>query len=163
MPSVLFVCTVNRYRSPLAAALFRKRLQDKRIPGSWIVESAGTWASTGLPALTSVSKVAQTYGLDLSSHRSIKIDESMISMYDLILVMEASHKEALQNEFPSYYEQIHLFSKVASGHSYDIPDLMGNDREIEKIGARLDELISMGADNICSLAARLHENRQLTR
>lgn len=119
------------------------------------MESAGTWASPGLPVLLRVSKVAQTYGLDLSPHRSIKIDEPMLSTSDLVLVMEASHKEALHNEFPSYSEHIHLFSQVVTGRFFDIPDLVGDAQEVEKVSADLERLIRLGLDNICKLAISL--------
>jgi len=74
MPSVLFVCTANRFRSPIAAALFLKALKDQGVKGSWSVGSAGTWAVSGQPVLTSVLEVAQDYGLDLSTHRSRHVD-----------------------------------------------------------------------------------------
>ena len=42
MPTVLFVCTGNLHRSPLAAAFLRRLLQESKLAG-WQVESAGTW------------------------------------------------------------------------------------------------------------------------
>jgi protein-tyrosine-phosphatase len=47
-PSVLFVCTANMIRSPIAAALFRSRLANKRPDWQeWRIDSAGTWALDG--------------------------------------------------------------------------------------------------------------------
>jgi protein-tyrosine-phosphatase len=160
MPSVLFVCTANRYRSPLAAALFRKALGEKGIPGSWKVASAGTWAAPGLPVLSGVAEVARTYDLDLSPHRSARLDRPTLAANDLVLVMENSHQEALQSEFPAYHERVHLFSQVVEGRPYDIPDWMGNPQEIERTAADLDELIRLGLDSICSLAVSLQEGKE---
>lgn len=44
MPSVLFVCTANMCRSPMAMVLFRRRLDQAGLASGWRVESAGAWA-----------------------------------------------------------------------------------------------------------------------
>lgn len=49
MPSVLFACTANRFRSPIAAARFSHCLQNEVDVQDWRVGSAGTWAEPGLP------------------------------------------------------------------------------------------------------------------
>ena len=49
MPKVLFVCTANRFRSPLAAAIFKRFLLESQETGRWRVSSAGTWTRSGLP------------------------------------------------------------------------------------------------------------------
>jgi protein-tyrosine-phosphatase len=156
MPSVLFVCTANRFRSPIAAALFQKALQAQGVKGSWSVGSAGTWAVSGQPVLTNVLKVARDYGLDLSTHRSNQVDAQSLKNNDLILVMQTSHKEALRNEFPSLKESIYLLSEVVEGSSYDIPDLFTSIQGVKDVSADLDELISKGLQRICSLAIDLH-------
>ncbi|RPJ38045.1 MAG: low molecular weight phosphatase family protein, partial [Chloroflexi bacterium] len=74
MPSVLFVCMANRFRSPLAAAIFRKSLEEKGLAGSWQVGSAGTWATPGQPVIPSVLAAARELGLDLSGHRAARLD-----------------------------------------------------------------------------------------
>ena len=159
MPSVLFVCTANQFRSPLAAALFNKTIHEIGAQDSWIVGSAGTWATPGQPALPSVLAVAQNYGLDLSSHRSARLDESLLSAYDLILVMQASHKEALLHEFPACRERIYLFSKVVEGRSYDIPDLAGSIQGVADVCADLEDLIRRGLHSICVLATYLYNSK----
>ena len=156
MPSVLFVCTANRFRSPLAAALFAKALRANREQDAWSVASAGTWAQPGQPVLSVVSKVARTYGLDLSAHRSTRVSEQLLSEFDLILVMQTSQKEALQSEFPSHYEQIYLFSDVVERRIYNIPDSSGSIRGVTEVSADLDELIRRGFQSISILATYLH-------
>lgn len=155
MPSVLFVCTANRFRSPIAAALFRKALQAQDDHDSWSVASAGTWALPGQPVLPDVWKVAQDYGLDLSSHRSKRVDAQSLADNDLILVMQTSHKEALQGEFPSRKDKIYLLSEVVEERAYDIPDLFDSLQGVKDVCADLDELIRKGRERICSLAADL--------
>jgi protein-tyrosine-phosphatase len=156
MPSVLFVCTANRFRSPLAAALFNKMLQEEAGQGPWMVASAGTWAEPGQPVLPNVLEVAREYALDLSAHRSTRLDGQLLSEFDLILVMQSSQREALKSEFPSRYEQIYLFSEVVERRFYDIPDLSDSCQGIADVGRDLDELVQRGFHSICVLATYLH-------
>jgi protein arginine phosphatase len=159
MPSVLFVCTANRFRSPLAAAIFKKSLEEKGVARSWQVGSAGTWATPGQPALPSVLEAARDLGLDLSGHRAARLDAGMLRSYDLILVMQASQKEALQSEFPALYEHIYLLSHVLERRTYDFPDVSGSEREVAEVSADLNTLLRHSQDGICVLATYLHNQR----
>nr|NIM45857.1 hypothetical protein [Nitrososphaeria archaeon] len=51
MPAVLFVCSANQCRSPIAEVLFREHLEQIGIGDEWRVESAGIWAMDGAPAM----------------------------------------------------------------------------------------------------------------
>jgi len=121
MPAVLFVCTANCFRSPLAAAAFQKKLSDEGMQ-NWQVGSAGTWAVPGHHLARQAVQAARQVGVSLDGHAARSIDEALLSGYDLILVMEAGQKEALQVEFPGQRQKIHLLSEVANGMVYDIPD-----------------------------------------
>jgi protein-tyrosine-phosphatase len=156
MPSVLFVCTANRFRSPLASAFFRKALHLSAMPGQWDVDSAGTWALPNLPVLPAVSLITHKYDLDLARHRSKPVSDTLLAAQDLILVMEMGHKEALLHEFPSASEHIHLLSQIVEDRTYDIPDLTGSLESIAEISEELNDLIQKGLMNICDLALRLH-------
>ncbi|MBI4762515.1 MAG: hypothetical protein ACOYYF_01160 [Chloroflexota bacterium] len=157
MPSVLFVCTANRFRSPLAAAFFRKELEQTSFAvHQWKVDSAGTWAAPGLPALPETSLLARQYDLDLTRHRSKSVTAPLLTDQNLILVMEAGQREALQTEFPLISERIHLLSWAAEGRNYDIPDAVYSLDAMQEITAMLHDLIQKGFSNICSLAAQFH-------
>lgn len=157
MPSVLFVCTANRFRSPLAAAFFRKELeQTSSTLHQWKVDSAGTWTVPGLPALPETSLLARKYDLDLTRHRSKTVTAPLLTDQDLILVMETGQREALCNEFPATSERLHLLSWAAEARSYDIPDAVYSLDAMREIAAMLHELIQKGFSNICSLAAQFH-------
>ena len=155
MPSILFVCTANRFRSPLAAAMLQHSLQEMGLAESWRIGSAGTWATPGQPVLQTVSNAAQGFGIDLSGHRSTRVSRRFLSEYDLILVMESGQKEALVSEFPELREHIYLLSEVVERRSYDIPDLLESEQGAQEIGAELNALIQRGLDYICVLATYL--------
>jgi len=171
MPSVLFVCTANRFRSPLAAGIFKKALveeeREKTSPwniGSatdWIVGSAGTWAAPGQTVLPEVLEAAANLGVDLSGHISVRLDSQLLSEYDLILVMQESQREALQHEFPDLQERIHLLSFVVEYASYDIPDTFDSPQGIMGVTVVMNELIRRGLRYICVLAIALHNKRTI--
>jgi protein-tyrosine-phosphatase len=159
MPSVLFVCMANRFRSPLAAAVFRKALDDRPQPGSWQVSSAGTWAVPGLPVLPQMQQAAHDLGLDLSAHRSAQLVRGHLADNDLVLVMQSGQREALLCEFPGFDESLQLLSQAAEGHTYDIPDAVGSRQEMTELVMELDSLIRAGLPSICALAVRLQDSR----
>lgn len=159
MPSVLFVCTANRFRSPLAEIMFRSVLQASNKNESWTVDSAGTWTSPGLPVLPAVAVIARQYDLDLTQHRSKEVTEEILSAHDLILVMESGHKEALLHEFSRQKEFIHLLSQVADGRAYNIPDAIYSVESMMEVGRDLYKLIQNGMDQICNMAIQLEQKR----
>ena len=160
MPSVLFVCTANRFRSPLAAALFAKVLQEKGVASDWRIGSAGTWAIPRQPTIPRVLSIARRFGIDLSEHSSMIVSRRLLSEYDLILVMQASHREALLTEFPELTERIYLLSDVVEHHSYDIPDSLESEAGVLEVLTELQDLLRRGQDSICALAAYLYKIRQ---
>jgi protein-tyrosine-phosphatase len=160
MPSVLLVCTANRFRSPLAAALLSKALEELGIAEDWRIGSAGTWATPGQPVLPPVLQAARQMGIDLAAHRSVRLNRQLMTGYDLILVMQASQREALWIEFPGQREHIYLLSDVVERRTYDIPDSKESDESILEVCAELQELIRRGRDSICVLATYLYNSRQ---
>ena len=157
MPSILFVCLANRYRSPLAAAFFIERLEQVADRGSWSVGSAGTWAQPGLPPVARALLDARDKGLDIKSHRSRQVNADLLTHSNLVLVMEAGQKEALQVEFPKERGKIFLLSEAADGIPYDIPDPFGPDAAThQEIANELYELIKRGFEKIYNLALNSH-------
>jgi len=155
MISVLFVCTANQFRSPIAAGCFSKKISELGWKSEWIVSSAGVWGANGQPALPEAEQVARKLGFSLEGHKSTLITPALVSVNDLILVMEAGQKEALQNEFFIYRSRILLLSEVTDGSAYDIPDPIaeGLDRCME-VGAEISVLIEKGFYRICNQALR---------
>jgi len=111
MPVVLFVCTANIIRSPIASALFTRKLAAEGL-GNWQVASAGTWARDGYPAARESQELLRPMGIDLSRHRSRIVTEGLLKSADLVLTMEQGHKEALRYEFPAFQDRVFLLSEM---------------------------------------------------
>jgi protein-tyrosine-phosphatase len=122
MPSILFVCTANQFRSPIAAAYFTRKLSEAGTPGTWAVESAGTWTPPGLEAHPLAVASAAKLGLDLQPHRTREVSAEMLAGADLVVVMEHGHKEALEAEFPEIRGRVALLGSLAKIPGGEIPD-----------------------------------------
>jgi protein-tyrosine-phosphatase len=153
MPSILFVCTANRFRSPLAAAWFQKHLGGQADARDWSVGSAGTWAEPGQAVVPSAKWMAEHFGLDLGAHRAQRVSGELLAQYDLILVMENSHRESLLVEFPELEGRVLLLAQVAAGQAYDVPDPgVVPDETFLDIAKEVTTLIDQGFEKICRLA-----------
>src|SRR4029078_323333 len=85
--SIVFVCTGNRFRSPLADAFVRRLTLG--MPAS--TESFGTLESDDAPALPEALELATAYGVALSSHRTRHITDLSLREVDLVLGFEEAH------------------------------------------------------------------------
>ena len=150
--TILFVCTGNICRSPMAAALFRQRLDEDPARRNWRVLSAGTWAAGGRASTDHAIDEMAARGIDLGGHRSRSIDEGLMEEADLVLVMTQNHAEALSVSFPEHADKVHLISQMV-GETYDISDPYGGPRrEYAQVAEALEKLVDEGYERIVSLA-----------
>jgi len=98
---VLFVCTGNTCRSPMAAGLAREWARSREPDGLTIeIDSAGIAAGDGQPAADQAIETLRERGGDLGSHRSKILTLEMIDQADLILTMTPSHAQAVMQIAP---------------------------------------------------------------
>ena len=90
---IVFICTGNTCRSPMAAALARRYL-DKIGPGDIIIESAGLYAD-GAPVSGHAAQAMAEIGLDISGHVSHTLTQEQCEQADVLAVMTAGHAAQL--------------------------------------------------------------------
>jgi protein-tyrosine-phosphatase len=152
MPSIVFVCTANICRSPVAEALFADWLRQQPDAAIWHVSSAGTWADDGAPASIYSTQVLGELGLDITRHRSRRVDRAMVAGTDLVLCMTRSQREAMQADFPDLADRMHLLSAMA-GPAYDIADPYGGPRQgYAEMVEEVRQLLVAGRPRILALA-----------
>lgn len=130
---ILFICTGNTCRSPLAEALCKKVLANRlhcavdELPQhGFLVLSAGLAAMYGGPAAEDAQEVAGAMGADLSAHFSQPVSDELLAQADYVIAMTRSHLQMLIE----YYPHLTCTARLLSASGADIPDPIGGGRAI---------------------------------
>ena len=96
--------------------------------------------------------VLKERGIDLNDHKSRTVTGTMLSEFNLVLVMEDIHKEVLKLAFPEYTDRIYMLSEMV-GEFYDIVDPIGRSlADFEETALEMEQILSEGFEKISILA-----------
>lgn len=141
--NVLFVCTGNTCRSPMAAAIFNKIAMERDLPCR--IESAGLFANDGEGASAGAVAAMKAYDIDLLDHRAKSVNTELLEKCDLVLTMTEAHKMALK---PFLGDKVYTLCEFAEEDG-DIPDPYGGDNEeYLECAKRLYKVLLKVADKI---------------
>ncbi len=144
---VLFVCTGNTCRSPMAEHLLRHL---GRSFDGLRVGSAGLFANPGSPASAQSVEVMKEKGLDLSGHRSRLLDSELISTADLLIPLTQAHRDLILEAAPDAGARTRtLHSFGAAQQSRDVADPYGG--SLQSYRRTRDEIESALSDVLLAL------------
>ena len=153
MRTILFVCTGNLCRSPMAEGFLKRRLALAGRDGEFRVRSAGTWAVEGAPAISHTVQVMAERGMDICDHRTHELTAKDVESADLILTMTVGHAQTIRRGWPAHRRKVHLLSEMV-GRRYDVEDPYGASIEVYRACAdEIEALIEDGYERILALAA----------
>ncbi len=114
---VLFVCTGNTCRSPMAAALFNRIAQER--DWSWRAVSAGMAAQTGDGATPQAVTVMAEQGIEINEHRSQPLTADLLAAAALVVLMTQGHKQRLAQLAPAYQDKLVAFGELTGADVED--------------------------------------------
>jgi protein-tyrosine phosphatase len=112
---VVFVCTGNTCRSPMAELLMKKQLAellhcriDELEDRGIVVASAGVAAAGGSPPTAEAVQIMHEHGLDLSRHEAQPLTDQLIRHADYVIAMTQGHLQAIVDRWPNAAERVEL-------------------------------------------------------
>jgi glycine hydroxymethyltransferase len=129
MKTILFVCTGNVCRSPMAEGLFRHAARGR---GSYRVASAGVGAVEGQPPSQHAVRALKDLGIDIAQQRSRLLSGDLVEQADYIFAMTHGHVDAVTLLFPQAAEKTFLlreFDETLDVFEKDISDPIGGSFE----------------------------------
>ena len=124
MKKVLFVCTANICRSPMAQAIFDTLAEDKGLP--FRAESAGTAALEGSPIVPNAMAALEEMGIYHGFHSARRVSEEMVGEAEVVLAMTPQHAATLRGLGSNPAGGIHVLPEYAMGvRGEGIPDPYG--------------------------------------
>src|ERR687890_1479606 len=122
---ILFVCTANVCRSPMAEAIFNALAEERGL--AWRAESAGVAALVGEDITPNARSALDEVGIYANEHRARQVGEEMLEETDLVLGMGPRHVVTLRRRFGGLSERVYTLPEYALGAPPEegIPDPYG--------------------------------------
>jgi protein-tyrosine phosphatase len=144
---VLFVCTGNTCRSPMAEALVKKEAARRGIAGHDF-QSAGISAEPDGRASRYAVEAMAARGVDISRRPARQVDAHMVMNADIVLAMTKGQKRQLSSDLPQHAGKIQTIGEFARTGE-DVPDPYGGSAaNYERVAAQLERLAALVLDRL---------------
>ena len=120
---ILFVCTGNTCRSPMAEGILKAMAKEKELEIK--VKSAGLAAFDGSAPAENAIKAMTEIGIDIKGHKSRMLHRELVEKADLILTMSRSHKDIILRNYPESKTKVFTLKDYAYKEEEDIIDPFG--------------------------------------
>ncbi len=150
---ILFVCTGNTCRSPMAEGLLRHMAKQRGMPLE--VRSAGVAAMPGVPISRHAEAVLRDHQIE-DRITSSPLDRGLVEWADLILTLTGSHKSHVLRTFPEVYERTYTLKEYVE----DDPNVLGDLEELDSLSASVELSRALGESVEASARQRMIELRQ---
>lgn len=129
MKQLLFVCSGNTCRSPMAEACF-KVLAEAHGLTDIEIRSAGTGAMRGMPASYQACEAVKDIGGDLSVFRSTPLSSELVNSSDLIIAMTSGHRAEIIRRYPMAADKVRLLLEFAGQPGTSVSDPFGGSLDL---------------------------------
>lgn len=144
MRKLLFVCTGNICRSPMAEGIFNDLVRKNQKETDYLATSAGIFARDGQGASQEAVEAVKDMGIDISRHSSQGVCEKLLEESDLVITMTNSHKDAIESKFFKYKDKVFAIYEYALDDEKDVNDPYGQSIAIyQKCANEIYDLISL--------------------
>lgn len=157
MKTILFVCTANQCRSPMAQGLMQRKLEQEGDADEICAAWAGVDALNGCRATENSIKAMAARGIDIGEHRSRAITNEILENAALVLTMERAHAKAIRTLFPVHSQRVQLLTHMA-GLDGDVADPVGGTLErYNRTAQEIEELIEKGYTEMTRLVRSVNQ------
>ncbi len=144
--NVLFVCTGNTCRSPMAQGMFEKMLESKE--GNYTVDSAGILAHPHAEIAPFANKQLKKRGIDFGTRKAVQVSADIIEDADIVFTMTNNQRRMLVESFPYAADKIHLLGDYTN-RGGDVSDPYGGSEAVyEACAQEIEDMLGILIDMV---------------
>jgi protein-tyrosine-phosphatase len=138
---IVFVCTGNTTRSPMAEGYARKMVEDKG--SDWEIASAGLAAFPGVPVVPEAIATLKKAGIDMPGQVSNPLSKMVVDGAAMIITLTTQHRDMIRVKMPAVAEKVYALKELAGEeNSQDIKDPLDEDQEFfDRIGQEIQDAL----------------------